>query len=208
MAIIYRHGWTINGQCQVQGARDTEGSGCGIEGVTAVCMSGMGENNHYCCHIGWSFSLIVQTIGLSMFPYVCMDLLTFHILCPVLFQSYFSSVASVHLHRDISTLLPLLANLWPCFLYSSHRLFLLGLPYMHSWLIGAPTSSIPTIFMWDALPATTFPIYHGLGQAPSMLACITSGLLLLWTQHKYHCIFQKKNNHSKLMCCRIRKHAI
>ena len=34
----------------------------------------------------------------------------------------------------------------------------------------------PTIFMSDALPGTTIPIYPGLGQAPSMLACIPSGL--------------------------------
>jgi len=30
----------------------------------------------------------------------------------------------------------------------------------------------PTIFMSDALPGTTLPIYPGLGQAPNMLACI------------------------------------
>ena len=33
----------------------------------------------------------------------------------------------------------------------------------------------PTIFMPDALPDTTLPIYPGLGQAPNMLACIPSG---------------------------------
>jgi len=31
--------------------------------------------------------------------------------------------------------------------------------------------------MPDALPAATLPIYHGLGQALSMLACIPSGLV-------------------------------
>jgi len=46
-------------------------------------------------------------------------------------------------------------------------------------LIAAPTSTIPTIFMPDALPDTTLPIYPGLGQAPNMLACIPSGLILL-----------------------------
>jgi len=38
-----------------------------------------------------------------------------------------------------------------------------------------PTSLI-TIFMWDALRATTLPIYPGLGQTPNMLSCIPSGL--------------------------------
>jgi len=46
-----------------------------------------------------------------------------------------------------------------------------------SRLIGAPTSTIPTIFMLDALPGTTLPIYPGLGQAPNMLACIPGGLV-------------------------------
>ena len=40
-----------------------------------------------------------------------------------------------------------------------------------SRLIGAPISVIPTIFMSDALPGTTLPIYPDLGQAPNMLAC-------------------------------------
>jgi len=43
--------------------------------------------------------------------------------------------------------------------------------------IGAPTSTIPTIFTPDALPDTTLPIYPGLGQAPNMLACIPSDLV-------------------------------
>jgi len=30
--------------------------------------------------------------------------------------------------------------------------------------------------MPDALPGTTLPIYHGLGQASNMLACIPGGL--------------------------------
>ena len=46
-----------------------------------------------------------------------------------------------------------------------------------SRLIGAPTSIIPTIFMPDALPDTTLPIYPGLGQPPNMLACIPNGLV-------------------------------
>jgi len=48
-----------------------------------------------------------------------------------------------------------------------------------SRLIGAHISAIPTIFTPDALPGTTLPIYPGLGQAPSMLACIglPSGLV-------------------------------
>jgi len=44
-----------------------------------------------------------------------------------------------------------------------------------SGLISDPRPSSP-IFMPDALPATTLPIYPGLGQAPNMLACIPSGL--------------------------------
>ena len=47
-----------------------------------------------------------------------------------------------------------------------------------SWLIGAPTSAIPTIFTPDALPGATLPIYPCIGQAPGMLACITSGLFV------------------------------
>jgi len=42
-----------------------------------------------------------------------------------------------------------------------------------SRLTGAPISAI---FMPDALPGTTLPIYPGLGQAPHMLACILGGL--------------------------------
>jgi len=47
-----------------------------------------------------------------------------------------------------------------------------------SRLIGDITSVIPTIFMEDALPYTTFPIYPGLGQALNMLACIPGGLVI------------------------------
>jgi len=47
-----------------------------------------------------------------------------------------------------------------------------------SGLSGAPTTTIPTIFMQDALSDTTLPIYPYLGQAPDMLACIPSGLVL------------------------------
>jgi len=32
--------------------------------------------------------------------------------------------------------------------------------------------------MPDALPATTLPLYPGLGQAPNMLACIRSGVVI------------------------------
>jgi len=46
----------------------------------------------------------------------------------------------------------------------------------HPILIGAPTFAIQTIFMPDALPGTTLPIYPGLGQAPNMPACILGGL--------------------------------
>jgi len=46
-----------------------------------------------------------------------------------------------------------------------------------SRLIGAPTSTISTIFTSDALPDTTLPIYPGLEQAPNMLAFIPSGLV-------------------------------
>ena len=45
--------------------------------------------------------------------------------------------------------------------------------------IGAPISIIPTIFMQDALPAATLPIYLGLGQAPILLGRIPSGLVLV-----------------------------
>jgi len=38
---------------------------------------------------------------------------------------------------------------------------------------------IPTIFVPDALPAATLPLYLGLGQAPNMLACIPSGVVLM-----------------------------
>jgi len=46
-----------------------------------------------------------------------------------------------------------------------------------SRLIGATTSAISTIFMPDALPGTTLPIYPGLVQTPNMLACILSGMV-------------------------------
>jgi len=47
-----------------------------------------------------------------------------------------------------------------------------------SRLICVPISAIPTMFMLDALPGTTLPIYPGLGQAPNTLACIPGGLVL------------------------------
>jgi len=46
-----------------------------------------------------------------------------------------------------------------------------------SGLISDPPPSSPTIFMLDALPATTLPLYPGFGQAPNMLACIPSGVV-------------------------------
>jgi len=42
-----------------------------------------------------------------------------------------------------------------------------------SGLISDPSPSSP-IFMPDAIPAATLPLYPGLGQAPNMLACIAS----------------------------------
>jgi len=45
-----------------------------------------------------------------------------------------------------------------------------------SGLLSDPPPSIP-IFMLDALPATTLPLYAGLGQAPNMLVCIPSGVV-------------------------------
>jgi len=49
-------------------------------------------------------------------------------------------------------------------------------------IIQADTPTIqmdchPTIFLPDALPGKTLPIYAGLGQAPNMLACIPGGLV-------------------------------
>jgi len=46
-----------------------------------------------------------------------------------------------------------------------------------------PISAIPTIFMPDALPGTTLPIYPGLRQAPNILACIPSGLVEPFLQY-------------------------
>jgi len=46
-----------------------------------------------------------------------------------------------------------------------------------SGLISDPPPTSP-IFAPDALPAETLPMYPGLGQAPNMLACIPSGLVL------------------------------
>jgi len=45
-----------------------------------------------------------------------------------------------------------------------------------SGLISDPPPSSPH-FMPDALPAATLPLYSGLGQAPSMPACIPSGVV-------------------------------
>jgi len=67
-------------------------------------------------HTFSSFSLLLQQLphSTTMFPYACMGILTIH-MWPVLYSSlYFSSVASVHLHQSISTLLPL-PYFWPCF---------------------------------------------------------------------------------------------
>jgi len=44
-------------------------------------------------------------------------------------------------------------------------------------LFDASISAISTIFMPDALPGTTVPVYPGLGQAPNMLACIPGDLV-------------------------------
>jgi len=49
-----------------------------------------------------------------------------------------------------------------------------------SGLISNPRSSSP-IFMPDALPATTLPLYPGWGQAPNMLSCIPSGVVSVTT---------------------------
>ena len=46
-----------------------------------------------------------------------------------------------------------------------------------SRLTSDPTLSSP-IFMPDALPAATLPLYPGLGQASNMLACIPSGVVI------------------------------
>jgi len=47
-------------------------------------------------------------------------------------------------------------------------------PIQTNW---CPHLCHPTIFMPDALPGTTLPIYPGLGQAPNMVACIPGGLV-------------------------------
>jgi len=48
-----------------------------------------------------------------------------------------------------------------------------------SGLISGPPPSFPT-FMLDALLSTTLPLYPGSGQAPNMLACIPSGVVILF----------------------------
>jgi len=50
-----------------------------------------------------------------------------------------------------------------------------------SGLNSCPFPSSP-IFTLDALPATTLPLYGGLGQAPNMLACIPSGIVFAHRQ--------------------------
>ena len=40
----------------------------------------------------------------------------------------------------------------------------------------------PRIFTLHAVPATTLPVYAGLGQAPDMLACIPSDMVLVTHQ--------------------------
>jgi len=70
-----------------------------------------------------------------------------------------------------------------------------------SKLIGDSTSAIPIIFMLDALPGTTLPIYPGLGQAPNMLPSITSGLLF-WLSHlkmKMVSLFWKHGVHASTL---------
>jgi len=49
-------------------------------------------------------------------------------------------------------------------------------------LISDPPSS--PIFMPDAIPAATLPLYPGLGQAQNMLACIPSGVVTNYC-HQY-----------------------
>jgi len=46
------------------------------------------------------------------------------------------------------------------------------------WTKSATHLHHPPIFTLDALPAATLPIYLGLGQAPIMLACEPSVLVL------------------------------
>jgi len=46
-----------------------------------------------------------------------------------------------------------------------------------SGLISDPPQSSPYFFTPDALPAATFPVYPGLGQAPTMLDCVPNGLI-------------------------------
>jgi len=42
----------------------------------------------------------------------------------------------------------------------------------------SPPSSLP-IFTLDVLPAATLPIYPGREQTPNMLACTTSGIIII-----------------------------
>ena len=46
-----------------------------------------------------------------------------------------------------------------------------------SGLISDPPPSSPYFFTPDALPAATFPLYPGLGQASNVLACIPCGVV-------------------------------
>jgi len=46
-----------------------------------------------------------------------------------------------------------------------------------SGLIGYPPPTSPLVFTLDALPAASLSLYPGLGQAPSMLVCIPSGMV-------------------------------
>jgi len=55
-----------------------------------------------------------------------------------------------------------------------------GLPPLTNW---RPNLCHPHHFMPDALSGTTLPIYHGLGQAPNMLAC-TPGGYEMWLKIK------------------------
>jgi len=45
-----------------------------------------------------------------------------------------------------------------------------------SGLISDPPPSSPIVTP-EAVPATTLPLYPGLGQAPNMLACILNGMV-------------------------------
>ena len=69
-----------------------------------------------------------------------------------------------------------------------------------SRLIGAHTSTIPTIFTPHALPDTTLPIYPGLGQALNMLACIPGGLVTSDIKMRNTCLIISAERHTMTGC--------